>query len=83
MFLEKFDIESDPLEVIIDFKDSRVADMSAIDALNKITARYSDLNKTVVLKHLSHDCRDKLEKAKGVIVVTLEEDPTYKVLSER
>ena len=83
VFLEKFDIESDPLEVIIDFKDSRVADMSAIDALNKITARYSDLNKTVVLKHLSHDCRDKLEKAKGVIVVTLEEDPTYKVLSER
>src|SRR5690606_34356164 len=54
-FLEKFDVESDPRDVIIDFKESRVADMSAIDALNKITARYSALNKSVVLKHLSPD----------------------------
>src|SRR5690554_2498378 len=78
-FLEKFDIENDPSEVIIDFKDSRVADMSAIDALNEITAKYADLNKRVVLKHLSQDCRNKLEKASGVIMVTMEEDPTYKV----
>src|SRR5690554_410595 len=78
-FLEKFDVENDPSEVIIDFKDSRVADMSAIDALNKITAKYAALNKRVVLKYLSQDCRNKLEKAKGVIVVTMEEDPTYKV----
>ncbi len=82
-FLEKFDIENDPSEVVIDFKDSRVADMSAIDALNKITARYADMNKRVVLKHLSQDCREKLEKAKGVIVVTMEEDPTYKVMSNK
>ncbi|GGG78413.1 sodium-independent anion transporter [Parapedobacter pyrenivorans] len=82
-FLEKFDIESDPDEVIIDFKESRVADMSAIDALNKITARYSDMNKHVRLKHLSKDCRSKLEKAEGVIVVTMEEDPTYKVVSDK
>ena len=82
-FLEKFDIESDPDEVIIDFKESRVADMSAIDALNKITARYSDMNKHVRLKHLSKDCRSKLEKAEGVIVVTMDEDPTYKVVSDK
>lgn len=82
-FLEKFDVESDPSEVIIDFKDSRVADMSAIDALNKITARYASLNKRVVLKHLSQDCRNKLEKAKGAIVVTMEEDPSYKVMSDK
>lgn len=82
-FLEKFDIENDPSEVIIDFKDSRVADMSAIDALNKITAKYANLNKRVVLKHLSPDCRNKLEKAKGVIAVTMEEDPTYKVMSNK
>lgn len=83
VFLEKFDVENDPSEVVIDFKDSRVADMSAIDALNKITARYADLNKSVVLKHLSQDCRSKLEKAKGVIVVTMEEDPTYKVMPNK
>jgi SulP family sulfate permease len=82
-FLEKFDVENDPSEVIIDFKDSRVTDMSAIDALNKITAKYADLNKRVVLKHLSQDCRNKLEKAEGVIMVTMEEDPTYKVMSNK
>lgn len=82
-FLEKFDIENDPFEVIIDFKDSRVADMSAIDALNKITAKYSALNKRVVLKHLSQDCRSKLAKAEAVIEVTMEEDPTYKVMSNK
>jgi len=57
--------------------------MSAIDALNKITAKYANLNKRVLLKHLSQDCRNKLEKAKGVIVVTMEEDPTYKVMSDK
>lgn len=82
-FLEKFDIENDPAEVIIDFKESRVADMSAIDAVNKITAKYADLGKRVKLKHLSQDCRNKLERAEGVIVVTMEEDPTYKVMSDK
>ncbi|MEC3880133.1 SulP family inorganic anion transporter [Parapedobacter sp. 10938] len=82
-FLEKFDVENDPEDVVIDFRESRVADMSAIDALNKITARYSAANKHVVLKHLSDDCRSKLKKAEGIIVVTLAEDPTYKVVADR
>lgn len=80
-FMEKFDVESDPEEVVIDFKESRVADMSAIDALNKITAKYAAMEKRVVLKHLSQDCRSKLEKAEGAIVVTMEDDPTYKVMN--
>lgn len=81
-FMEKFDVLDDPDEVIIDFKESRVADMSALDALNKITSKYADVNKRVVLQHLSQDCRNKLEKAKGVIFVTMEDDPTYKVMSD-
>jgi SulP family sulfate permease len=44
-FNEKFDILNDPNEVIIDFAESRVVDMSAIEALNKITERYHKLNK--------------------------------------
>lgn len=71
-FLEKFEVEDDPFDIIIDFVESRVADMSAIDALNKITAKYAQVNKRVTLKHLSRDCRDKLEKAQGVITVTME-----------
>jgi SulP family sulfate permease len=33
------------LLIIIDFKESKIADMSAIDALNKITERYAKINK--------------------------------------
>ncbi|MEG0529453.1 MAG: sodium-independent anion transporter, partial [Bacilli bacterium] len=36
-FLDKFEINSDPKEIIIDLKESRVVDMSAIDSLNLIT----------------------------------------------
>ena len=39
-FHEKFDVQNDPEEVVIDFKESRVVDMSAIEALNKTTERY-------------------------------------------
>src|SRR5690606_31477077 len=34
-FLEKFDVEGDPEQVVINFKESRIADMSAIEALHK------------------------------------------------
>jgi SulP family sulfate permease len=36
-FMEKFDVQNDPQEIIIDFKESRISDMSAIDAVNKLT----------------------------------------------
>ena len=62
-FAEKFDIQNDPNEVIIDFKESRVADMSGIEALNKLTERYAKVGKKVHLKHLSRDCIRLLENA--------------------
>ena len=78
-FLEKFDVANDPQSVIINFKDSRVADMSGIDALNKITERYNRVGKTLQLKHLSDDCQLLLKNAEQVIQVNILEDPTYKV----
>lgn len=80
VFMEKFDIQNDPDHVIIDFKESRVADMSAIEALNNLTKKYSQLNKTIELKHLSPDCRILLKNADAVIKVNVIEDPTYKVV---
>lgn len=79
-FNEKFDIVNDPDEIIIDFAESRVADMSAIEALNKITERYQKLGKKVHLKHLSADCRKLLKNAEKIIDVNVMEDPTYKVV---
>ncbi|WP_316768930.1 SulP family inorganic anion transporter [Pedobacter frigiditerrae] len=78
-FAEKFDVTNDPEQIIIDFKESRINDMSAIDAVNKITERYAKLNKTVKLYHLSADCRTLLQNAEEVIEVNILEDPTYKV----
>ncbi len=78
-FNEKFDAKNDPEEVVIDFAESRVVDMSAIEALNKITERYHKLGKKVHLKHLSPDCRLLLKNAGEIIEVNVMEDPTYKV----
>ncbi|WP_026977514.1 SulP family inorganic anion transporter [Flavobacterium tegetincola] len=81
-FMDKFDIATDPSEIIIDFKESRVNDMSAIDALNTITKKYNDAGKTVHLKHLSNDCIQLLKNAEAVIDVNILKDPSYKVMSE-
>jgi len=79
VFTEKFDILNDPNEVVIDFKESKIADMSAIECVNKLTERYLKLGKTVHLRHLSADCRQLLQNAEKVIEVNIIEDPTYKV----
>lgn len=82
-FNEKFDVTHDPEEVIIDFRESRVADMSGIEALNKITERYQKAGKKLHLRHLSSDCRQLLKNAEGVIDVNIIEDPAYKVAIEK
>ena len=82
-FQEKFDVATDPEEVVIDFKESRVADMSGIDALNKLTARYKQAGKLLRLKHLSADCRQLLENAAEVIEVNIQEDPDYHVATDK
>ncbi|NOQ28221.1 MAG: STAS domain-containing protein [Bacteroidales bacterium] len=79
-FNDKFDVLNDPDEVIIDFEESRVVDMSAIEALNRITERYHKVGKKIHLKHLSPDCKKLLKNADEIIDVNVMEDPTYKVL---
>lgn len=82
-FNEKFDVSEDPLEVVIDFKESRIADMSAIEAVNKLTERYRAAGKKLHLKHLSDDCRKLIKNAETVIDVNLIEDPAYHVAIEK
>lgn len=79
-FADQFDVANDPDQVVIDFKESRINDMSAIEAVNKITKRYADVNKNLVLQHLSADCVRLLKGAGDVIEVNISEDPTYRVL---
>ena len=83
LFNEKFEVLKDPEEIIIDFKESRVVDMSAIEALNKITERYHKVGKKVHLRHLSPDCRRLLSNADAIIDVNVLEDPTYKIVVDK
>jgi SulP family sulfate permease len=80
-FAEKFDVNGDPDHIVIDFEESRISDMSAIEAINKVTARYAAAGKKVHLKHLSGDCRRLLDRAGAIIEVNHYEDPTYKVVT--
>lgn len=82
-FNEKFDVQSDPQEVIIDFKESRVADMSGIEALNRITERYKNIGKVLHLRQLSPDCRRLLANAGEIIDVNIIEDPSYHVVADK
>jgi len=83
VFSQKFDIKNDPEQIIIDFQESRVVDMSAIEAVNKITERYKKVGKEVHLRHLSKDCKILLENANAIIDVNVLEDPTYKLVVDK
>ncbi|MGJ1410594.1 SulP family inorganic anion transporter [Sphingobacterium thalpophilum] len=71
IFTEKFDIMNDPNEIIISFRESSVVDMSAIEALNKITERYHKQGKKVHLTGLSLRCRRMIKNAESVIDVNI------------
>jgi sulfate permease, SulP family len=80
-FNNLFDVAGDPEEVIIDFKDSRIADMSGIEAVNKLTEKYRQQNKVLRLRHLSPDSAKLLNNAASIIEVNIIEDPQYKVMT--
>jgi sulfate permease, SulP family len=82
-FNEKFELQQDPQEVVIDFKESRIVDMSGIEALNKLTERYKIAGKTLHLKHLSEDCRLLLKNAGDMIEINALEDPSYKLAVDK
>ena len=80
-FSEKFDVPGDPEEVIIDFSESRVVDMSAIEALNTITQRYRKVGKRVRLRSLNSDSIRLLQNAGAIIDVNIITDPTYTIVA--
>ena len=75
-FTELFSPESDPALVIVDFAGSRVADHSALAAIEALAARYEALGKRLVLRHLSRDCHKLLARA-GQLMVDSDDDPDY------
>ncbi|MBV7530257.1 SulP family inorganic anion transporter [Chitinophaga sp. sic0106] len=70
-FNQTFTVAEDPQQVILDFKHSRIADMSGIDAVHALTARYAEAGKNLQLKHLSDDSHLLLKNAAPVINVNV------------
>lgn len=81
-FQTLFQPNTDPDNVYVDFKNSKVMDHSAIQAIDKLAERYNQVGKTLHLKHLSPECRDLLETAKNLVEVNVLEDPTYHVAQD-
>jgi len=82
-FQELFTPKADPDEVIVDFKDSRVVDHSALEAIDKLAERYKRTGKNLHLVHLSPECRQMLKTAGELVEVNVLEDPTYHLVVDK
>jgi len=82
-FSELFDPESDADEVYIDCAMSRIADHSAIEAIDNLAERYKKAGKNLHLIHLSPECRDLLNTAADLVEVNIKEDPNYHVADDK
>ncbi|WP_420857478.1 SulP family inorganic anion transporter [Marivivens marinus] len=80
-FAEIFDVENDPDTVIVDFAGSRVADQSALQAIEALAAKYEEAGKRIMLRHLSRDCHRLLTKA-GHLMVDSDDDPDYEIAAD-
>lgn len=82
-FQSLFNPANDGDHVVIDFKQARVMDHSALVAIDSLATRYRAAGKQLHLKHLSQDCHELLENAKAMIEVNLLEDPKYRVSDDK
>ena len=71
-FAEKFTPQDDPDTIIIDFSDSHIADMSALEVLKKVLDKYEELNKVVHLRNLRADSIRLLENSQYFPHIKLE-----------
>jgi len=82
-FLEQFDMENDSDDVIVEFKNSRVADHSAIEAIDTLAERYISRGKKMHLRHLSKECTQLLTKAGSLVEINVIEDPEYHIATDK
>lgn len=82
-FLDLFTPADDPDDVIIEFQNSRVADHSAIEAIDNLAVKYIKAGKKLHLRHLSPECAELLTKAGDLVEVNVLEDPTYHVADDK
>ena len=80
-FKDLFDPKKDAEDnIVIDFRNARVWDHSALQAIDALAEKYQDAGKKLHLVHLSEDCTLLLNKAKDLVTVNQIEDPHYRVV---
>lgn len=80
-FIEAFNVNGDPEEVIIDFKYARLFDHSGIEAINTLAEKYRNLNKKLHIRHLSPECYDLINNS-DIVEVNILEDPKYHIADD-
>ncbi|NQW17039.1 MAG: SulP family inorganic anion transporter [Chloroflexi bacterium] len=78
-FRDLFNPVDDPLEVVIDFRHSRVWDHSGIEAIVDLAQRYARAGRELHLLHLSTSCQRMLGKADVIIDSDPDSEPSFKV----
>ncbi|MDE0724232.1 MAG: SulP family inorganic anion transporter [Alphaproteobacteria bacterium] len=68
-------------KVVIDFKNARVWDYSALEAIESIAEKYILAGKKLSLVHLSPDCVLLMKNAKHLVKADLIEDPHYRIVA--
>lgn len=69
-----FDLENDPEHIGIDFKEAKLLDHSALEAIQNIAQRYAKQDKKLHLLNLSEECHALLEKAENIVEVSIISD---------
>jgi SulP family sulfate permease len=63
---------------VLDFKNARVMDISGVEAIDAITKKYQEADKSIKIRHLSNECKNIMTNAKQFCTFE-EDDPNYKV----
>ncbi|MGY0582434.1 MAG: SulP family inorganic anion transporter [Paraglaciecola chathamensis] len=82
-FKDLFDPQNDPQDVVIDFNESRVWDSSGVDAIDSLADKYLQQGKKLHIRHISAECRALMNKAQGYVEMNLNEDPRYKIATDK
>ena len=82
LFRDLFSPKNDQGEtdVVIDFRNARVWDHSALEAIDALATKYEEAGIRLHLVHLSPDCKLLLKKARDMVEVNMIQDPHYRVV---
>jgi len=62
---------------------SRIADHSAIEAIDNLAERYKQAGKHLHLIHLSPECTKLLTAAADLVEINIKEDPKYHIADDQ